>query len=150
MSLLFNIGLGPLVLKHLNIKELVAVERVSHQWQADVLLVLRKFTLLAVADEDEFDRKFKSPPWRFCFERGLRTSFVTVLRAEWTPSNLSSFISKLPNLEAFYYIEKIDLELFKALAKCSKLSHVGMPRVKNYEIRKLLRMYGLNHDVNCI
>lgn len=136
MSKLFDIGLAPRVLKHLTLKELVAFECVSHQWRAEVHFTLRRITQLAVSNEIYFEPDAIHFPSDFCFELGHHFANAHILRAKWTSSNLPQLIKKLPNLEAVFIGGMVrDIRgLFDALANCSRLVHVEIPKATGYQL----------------
>lgn len=132
LTKLFDIDLGHHVLRNLDVKELVAVERVNRKVQTEVQREFVGVIQLAVCQQGAI-----RTPKDFCLEPGHQFSCGTICRAAWTSSNLPPLIRKLPNLEAIFIGGEVAdiLKVFEALANCTNLVHVAVPNATESQMK---------------
>lgn len=125
----FNEDLRLYVLKYLNIKQLVAVERVNKKMQSDVLTALLVVKKLAIPDSNG----------------GVYVGFCSVQEHQFVKADAvnvdydsqASLIKKLPNLVAITIEAQVGPAVIAALSKCHQLRHLAIRNPKYVNSKKL-------------
>lgn len=110
--------LRPHVLKHLTVKELVAIERVDSKMFADVKLAMSHVKKLVIVDKK--GRLLDG----FCRIQEHQFDERDIVKI--TTESHASLIKKLPHLVAIVIYPEVSPGAIDALSKCSQLRHVDI------------------------